>query len=134
MANKTSDTGMALGQLTLRLGASGLLIYGHGWPKLTHFAQRAAHFPDPLHVGHTLSLSLVVFAEVVCAGAVALGLLTRLAVIPLLIFFGVAAFVQNGAAPFADKELALIFAVPYIGIALIGPGRFSVDAARGGAR
>ena len=73
MAGKGGDTPSALGLLALRLGAGGFLIYGHGWPKLVHFAERAHKFADPLHVGSPLSLAMSVFAEVVCAGCVLLG-------------------------------------------------------------
>ncbi len=125
----------SFGLLVLRLGAAGLLFYGHGWPKITHFAERAAKFPDPLHLGsHPLSLGLVVFAEVFCTLFVALGLFTRVAVIPVIIFTMVAAFVQNAGAPWSDKDLALIYAVPFVALLSTGPGGFSLDAIMGPRR
>jgi putative oxidoreductase len=119
---------MDLGLLLLRLGAALLLFAGHGWPKIANFAERAARFADPLGLGPQLSFGLVVFAEVGCAIAIALGLLTRWAVVPLLIFFAVAAFVQHAADPWARKELALIFAVPFATLLFTGPGHLSLDA------
>jgi len=40
---------------------------------------------------------------------------------------GVAFFIIHGADPFGEKELAAIYGIGYIAIALIGPGKFSVD-------
>lgn len=127
-------TALDVALLLLRLGAAALLLGGHGWSKLTHFSERAATFPDPIGVGSTTSLGLVVFAEVGCSLLVALGLLTRLAVLPILVFLGVAFFIQHAHDPWPRRELALIYAVPFLTLLLAGPGRISVDAALGRAR
>ena len=132
MFEKTNDTLISLGLLVLRVGAAAMLICSHGWPKLAHFATRAESFSDPLHVGRPLSLGLVLFAEVLCSALVFIGLATRAALVPILIFFGVAIFVQNGAAPFAQKELALIYALPFLALMIMGPGRYSVDGSGSG--
>jgi len=118
----------SLGLLVLRLGAGGLLLYGHGWDKLTHFAERAPTFPNPIGVGPTASFVLVVFSEVFCSIFVMLGLGTRLAAVPPVIFFCVAAFIQHGADPWAKKELALVYLVPFLALFLMGGGRFALDA------
>ena len=83
MAGAKSSLAPALGLLLLRLGAGGLLLYGHGWAKLMHYSQRAAHFPDPLGIGSPRSLMLVIFAEVLCSVMVMLGFATRFACVPL---------------------------------------------------
>jgi putative oxidoreductase len=133
MTGKGSDTSSALGLLMLRLGTCGLLIVQHGWPKLAHFAERSQSFSDPLHVGSPFSLALTVFGEVVCAACVLLGFATRFMVIPILIQFGVIIFVVHGADPFNKRELAIMYTIPLLAIALLGPGRFSIDGARGKA-
>ena len=125
------DRSLDLGLFLLRVGAAGLLIYGHGWPKLTHFAESAAGFPDPLGVGGPASIGLVVFAEVLCAPLVLLGVATRLAAVPIVIFLMVAVFVQHAHDPWARKELALIYATPFVTLLFTGPGRFSLDQAVG---
>ncbi len=127
MNQKTRESLASLGLLLLRVGAGVLLLYGHGWGKLVHFSERATRFPDPLHVGAPASLALVVFAEVFCSLAVILGFLTRLATIPLIVFFAVAVFVQHAHAPFDDKELALVYVVPFLTLLLTGGGRFALD-------
>jgi putative oxidoreductase len=117
------------GLLVLRLGAGGMLLYGHGWGKLMKFAERAPKFADPIGLGPEASFALVVFAEVFCSAAVMLGLGTRLAAVPIVIFAVVAAFVQNGAGSFDDKELALVYGVPMLALILTGGGGYSLDAA-----
>lgn len=133
MAGRGGDTASALGLLVLRVGAAGMLAYGHGWPKFAHFAERAHKFADPLHVGTQNSLAMAVFAELICATCVLLGFMTRFAVVPILILFGVIIFVVSGGEPLLERDLAIMYAVPFLAIALMGPGRYSVDGARGNA-
>jgi putative oxidoreductase len=121
------DRFLDVGLLILRIGAASLLLYGHGIPKLLHFAERAAGFSDPLRVGSPISLTLVVFAEVLCSGLVLLGVATRFAVIPILIFFAVAAFIQHAPDPWPKKELALIYATPFLALLFTGSGRYSLE-------
>lgn len=126
--SRTTENAMSWALLVSRVGPSLLLIYAHGWPKVTHFTERIGHFSNPIGLGSEASFILVVFAEVVCAVLVAVGLFSRLSTVPLLIFFCVAAFIQHGADPFGRKELPLLYAMPYIAVLIAGPGRFSLDA------
>ena len=128
MPSRAAGTLQSLGLLILRVGAGGLLLGGHGWAKITHFSESAATFADPIGVGHGVSLALVVFAEVVCAALVAVGLATRIASIPIIIFLCVAAFLQHADDPWSKKELALVYLVPFLAILAAGGGRFALDA------
>ncbi|RMD83071.1 MAG: DoxX family protein [Candidatus Dadabacteria bacterium] len=118
---------VSVGLLIARVGAAGLLIYGHGWKKMADFSQIATTFPDPLGLGAPTSLALAVFAEVVCAVAVLVGLATRVAAIPIVFMLLVAAFKVHAADPWPQKEFALIYAVPFLALIFTGPGRFSLD-------
>ena len=129
MNRNLRDNAVSLGLLCLRVGAGGLLVYGHGWGKLVHFSERASQFADPLHVGAPASLALTVFAEVFCAGAVALGVATRVAALVLVGFFAVLVFVHHGDDPFKQRELAMIYGVSFLALLFTGPGAISVDAA-----
>jgi len=123
-----------LALLLLRLGFGGIMIYGHGWAKLTGFSELVAEFPDPLGVGSAASLGLAVFAEVFCAAAVVLGLLTRWSLVPLVATMVVAVFVVHAEDPFQRQELGLLYLFGYAALWLKGPGRWSVDAALGWLR
>ena len=91
------------------------------------YAERAPRFADPIGLGPELGFALVVFAEVVCSALVALGFLTRLATIPILIFMLVAALVQHAADPWGKRELPFLFFTAFLPILLMGAGRYSVD-------
>lgn len=116
----------SLGLLVMRLGA-GAFMLGHGWGKLANFGDLSTKFADPLGVGTVASLGLTVFAEFFCALLVMLGLGTRLAVIPLLITMLVAAFAIHGGDPWSKQEFPLLYAVVWLGLLFIGPGRYSLD-------
>ena len=116
-----------IGLLLLRVGVGTIMATSHGWGKLSTFSEQAASFPDPLGVGSQLSLTLAVGAEFFCSIALVLGLCTRLASIPLIVTMLVAACIIHGDDPWAKKELAVMFLIPFTVLLLTGPGRFSLD-------
>lgn len=136
MKSLQNDLVTSLAVLVLRLGAGGMLLVTHGWGKLMNAAARAPGFPDPIGLGPVASFWLVVFAEVLCAGFVMVGLLTRYSVVPLLGFSAVAGFVQHASDPWPKRELPFLYGVAFLAVLLAGPGRFSLDALlqRGGRR
>lgn len=116
-----------LSLLILRI-AGGALMLTHGIGKMESlFGTDPIQFPDPIGLGATTSLALAVFAEVVCAALLILGLATRFAAIPLLITMLVAVFVVHIADPFANQELPLLYATIYVVILIAGAGKFSID-------
>jgi putative oxidoreductase len=116
-----------LGILALRLTAGGTLFWHHGLVKLMDFSARAEGFYDPIGLGSTFSLSLILFAEVFCALCVALGLWTRVTTIPPIIGMAVAAFMAQGGQPFAKQELGFLYMMMFIVIFFTGSGRYSLD-------
>ena len=121
---KTSSAGLLL----LRVALGAMMAAGHGWGKLSGFAAGSATFPDPLGIGHPLSMAGAVGAEFFCSILVVLGLLTRVAVVPLVFTMAIAAFVVNGGQPWGDIEFPLLYLVPFAALALTGAGRYSLDA------
>ncbi len=117
----------SFGLLIMRLAIGGMMIYAHGWGKLMNFGDKSGSFADPFGIGSAPSLGLVVFAEVICAALIMIGLFTRAAAIPLLITMLVAAFMIHGDDPFAKQEFALLYAVPCLTLIFTGAGSFSVD-------
>ena len=99
--------------LFLRLFIGGMML-SHGWAKLASFSTLSATFPDPLGVGSTLSLLLILFAEVGCSCLLIFGLMTRLAALPLMFGMLMAFFVIHGADPFAVRELPLLYLGVYV--------------------
>lgn len=116
-----------VGLLILRVGFSGMLIMRHGVTKLLEYSEKAPSFPDPLHVGHTTSMTLAIVGEFFAPILVMLGFGTRLAAVPTAITMAVAALIIHADDPLAKKELAILYLVPYLTLIFAGGGRFSVD-------
>lgn len=122
----TTHTLKDMGLLIFRI-AIGVLMLTHGWQKLSNFETLSAVFPDPIGWGSSMSLTMIVFAEVVCSILLILGLFTRISTLPLIIGMLVAAFVVHGADPFQVKELAILYMFGYILLAFTGAGKLSAD-------
>ncbi|MFD1141116.1 DoxX family protein [Larkinella insperata] len=113
--------------LWLRLGL-GVAMIPHGYDKLTHFAEYQSSFMQFLGLSDSVSLALAIGAEFICSILLMMGLLTRLALIPLVITALVIVFVAHegdiagyGAAGFA-------LCIGYMTSLLLGPGTYSLDA------
>ena len=127
MLLNSEEVSFDVGALALRLTAGGTLFWHHGLVKLMKFGELSDSFYDPIGLGHGLSLSLILFAEVACALCVMLGLWTRITTIPVIIGMAVAAFMANGDAPFAKQELGFLYMMMFVTIFFIGSGRYSLD-------
>jgi putative oxidoreductase len=121
----TKNTDLAL--LVVRVTVAGLML-AHGLPKLEMLLSgNSVQFPAVFGLSNVSSLMLAVFAEVVCSLLILVGLGTRLATIPLIITMLVAAFIFHGADPFAKKELAILYLIPYVTLLLGGSGKYALD-------
>lgn len=112
--------------LLLRVGAAVMLLT-HGWSKITNYSERLNNFSDPIGLGPSLSLQLVIFAEVFCAIFLILGFMSRLFLIPLIINMAVIAFISHGDDPFNRQELPLLYLLVFVVLMLMGPGKISLD-------
>ena len=112
--------------LTARI-VIGLLFLSHGVAKWAAFESLAMTFPDPLGVGSTVSLLLVLFAEVLCSVGFILGAAYRLCLLPMIFTMLMAFFVIHAGDPFAVKETALMYLFTFVMMFIAGPGCFSLD-------
>jgi len=115
------------GLLLLRFGPGFIMAKVHGWGKMTHFTEYSADFYNWLGLGSTFSLGLVVFAELICAILIVLGLFTRLATIPLIIAMLVIIFDINAGKEIYDYESALLFMMIFVVLMITGAGKHSLD-------
>lgn len=129
-----------------------LMLVGHGAPKIgTAFsaigAEGPLQFPDPLGIGAWFSLLGAIGAEFFCAVLIIVGLLTRVAAVPLVFTMLVGAFlvhagdplfpqflsgIEGAPAEYATlltpfKEYALLYALGFGLLIFTGPGLFSLD-------
>lgn len=123
---KSEKTDIAL--LILRVAFGLFMIALHGWPKfLKLFSGEEIRFFSFLGLGEQLSLVLAVFAELLCSVLIVLGLMTRLASIPLIITMLVAVFVVNFGNPLNDLELGALYLSAFIALFYMGAGKYSLD-------
>jgi len=115
-----------IGLLIFRL-IIGIFMFLHGWQKITNFEMLSTVFPDPLGIGASASLVLIILAEVGCSLLIIFGIFTRLAAIPLMFGMAVAAFMVHANDPFTVKEIAFLYLFLYVALFFLGAGKFSVD-------
>lgn len=125
---KSTGEGMAsLGLLILRV-AAGVLMMTHGWSKIQNFEGMVQSGFDPVGMGATLSVVMLIGAEFIAALFIVLGLLTRLSAIPLIVAMSVAAFVAHASDPLQVKELSLIYLTIFASLMITGAGKYSLDS------
>ncbi|GAE84287.1 DoxX family protein [Bacteroides reticulotermitis] len=123
---KFSHTGASAFLLALRV-IFGVLLMNHGIQKWSNFQELSTMFPDPLGIGSSISLGLAIFGELVCSMGFIIGLLYRLAMIPMIFTMVIAFFVIHANDAFAVKELAFVYLAVFVLMYIAGPGKFSVD-------
>jgi len=115
-----------LGLLVLRVTFSVFLLL-HGIEKIEVLLDSGGKFPDPIGLGSTLSLILVLFAEVVCTILIIIGFKVRWASIPPIIMMLVAVFVVHKGAPIMERELAVLYLLAFSSIGVLGAGNYGID-------
>lgn len=118
-----------LGLLVLRLWLGISMFWLHGLAKLQGFSKMSSSFPDYFGVGSKTSLGMAIFAEVICAVLLAIGLWTRLSAFILAFTMGVAFFMAHKAilkGP-GNGEMAFIYLAGFVAILLAGAGKYSLD-------
>lgn len=130
MSTKYSSGAFSFAMFVLRVTAGALMMF-HGYNKLIKFNAVAAKMPSLFGMSPTITTALVVFAEFFCALFVLIGLFTRYACIPVIICMGYALFVSHKGLVFTEGEQAALFLGAFLTIAIVGPGRASVDGMAG---
>jgi len=124
---KYSAAAFNFSMLLLRIFFGVLILTKYGYSKIVKFEELHTRFYSLFGIGSTLSLILVIFAEVICSAFIVLGLFTRLAAIPLIITMLVVIFGADAGKPFTESELAILYLGAFITFLLCGPGKISVD-------
>ncbi len=123
-----------LASLILRVGLGFFMVFGHGLGKLQMLISGEIQFAALFGLSPTINLTLAVLAEFFAALLVMVGLKTRLASIPVILTMAVAVFIVHFNDPLfaasggGSKEFAAIYLIGYLGILLLGSGKYSLDA------
>lgn len=125
-----------IGLLVVRIGFGLSFTYFHGWRKLVSGPDGWANYGDVMehigiHFGHTFFGFLAAFSESIGGIFIALGLFFR----PICLLLGFTMFMATlshfvsgrGTPGHAMKNLFVL-----IGISLVGPGKYSLDAVADG--
>ncbi|MEM7626666.1 MAG: DoxX family protein [Planctomycetota bacterium] len=128
---RLSETSREAGLLLLRVTLGGLFIF-HGTAKFAGGIDGFAGYLDSLGVPlPLLNAYLAAGTEIVAGAAVALGLFTRLAAIPLAFTMAVAFVAAKGATLSAQGgggEYPLALGLVAMALVLTGPGRFNLTS------
>lgn len=124
-ADQLEDAARNLGLLFLRLSGAAFLFYIHGLPKWLHYSAEVQHIEDPFHLGASLTLGLAIFAEVLCPVLIALGVLTRLACLPILTVLIIALAVVHPDWTLEQGQFGWLLLIIFTALLVGGPGRFS---------
>lgn len=122
-----SATSIHVALLVLRV-TIGIMMLKHGIPKIKKLLS-----PEPVIFFKTFGLSernsmiTAAFVEVFFSLLLILGLLTQVAVIPLLSTMIIAAFYTLKSQPYDKREVPILFLLIYITILFSGGGEFSLD-------
>lgn len=114
-----------LGLLILRVGFSVFLLL-HGIEKIELLIESGDKFPNPIGIGSTFSLILVLIAEVFCTILIIIGFKVRWASIPPIIMMVVAVFVVHNGNSIMERELAVLYLIAFSAIGILGSGKYSV--------
>ncbi|MGN6261750.1 MAG: DoxX family protein [Ralstonia sp.] len=121
-----ADTTLHVGLLFLRLTGSALLIAVHGLPKVLHYSQELTRIEDPFHMGAAPTLLLAILSETLCPLLVTLGVLTRLACLPIVATLLVAMLVVHPDWSLAEGQFGWMLLIIFTTVLIAGPGRFSI--------
>jgi putative oxidoreductase len=140
-SNGTKDPVASFALLFLRIAIGSMMLLGHGWGKFENFSTLQEKFLVPeisilsSWMNSTTSLTCTIFAEVICAALLVLGLATRPAALIFSFTMAIAAFVVHEDAPFffgpnvtSSKELAVLYLVGGLTLLITGGGSYCLDA------
>jgi putative oxidoreductase len=122
-----------VGLLFLRVSASLFLLWVHGLPKLLNYSAQLQVIEDPFHLGAHLTLMLAIFAEVLCPLLIIVGLLARLACLPVLCVLLVAMVVVHPQWSIEEGQFGWLLLILFTSIFIAGPGRLALNVRLAGA-
>lgn len=106
-----------LSLLILRLAFGSLMVWNHGLPKFRLLLEG---------IDSTPNLLLAVICELVCAGMITLGLLTRWVSVPLIFAMALGVYASMKSS-LIETEVPILYLAVFAVLFLKGGGRWSLD-------
>jgi putative oxidoreductase len=113
-----------LGLLFLRASGALFLLWVHGLPKLLNYSEQLKLIEDPFHLGAHVTLLLAIFAEVLCPLLILVGVLVRLACLPILAVLLIAMVVVHPEWTLFEGQFGWLLLILFTSVLIAGPGRF----------
>ncbi|ANI61173.1 putative oxidoreductase [Pseudomonas sp. PvR086] len=126
-ASQRDEQARDVGLLFLRVSGGLFLLWVHGLPKLLDFSAQLQLIEDPFHLGAHLTLSLAIFAEVLCPLLIVAGVLARLACLPILFVLLVALLVVHPQWSVAEGQFGWLLLIIFTSVFIAGPGRLALN-------
>jgi putative oxidoreductase len=122
-----NDRAQDLGLLFLRGTGALFLLFVHGLPKLLDFHNQLQIIEDPFHMGAHLTLSMAIFAEVLCPLLILGGVLARLACLPILFLLLVALVLVHPEWTVDQSQFGWLLTIIFTSVLIAGPGRLALN-------
>jgi putative oxidoreductase len=133
IASQRDERARDVGLLFLRVSAGLFLLWVHGLPKLLNYSIELQRIEDPFHLGANLTLMLAIFAEVLCPLLIVIGVLVRLACLPILVVLLVALLIVHPQWSVAEGQFGWLLLILFASIFIAGPGRLAINNRFAGA-
>ena len=121
-STKTLDYAM----LFFRIAISLELIIVHGLKKVG-IGGISEVVPNPFGIPQFLNETLAIAANLLFPQLIIVGLFTRYATIPILAVTLTGYFIVHGNDPLLVRDIPFMFSLGYGLIAIVGPGKYSLD-------
>jgi len=125
-----SNLGTKLNDVALlffRIAISSELIFAHGLKKIGVGTELAEVVPNPLGLPEALNQSFATAANLAMPIFIILGLVTRIATLPILAVTLTGYFVLHLNDPILVRDVPLVYSLCFLLICFTGAGRFSLD-------
>ncbi|NML41926.1 DoxX family protein [Chitinophaga sp. G-6-1-13] len=125
-----SDAGSMLNNyalLAFRVLLALELFRVHGMKKFRLENGQKEHVPNPLHLPEKLNGLVATFADTVVPFLMALGLFTRLAVLPTISVTAIGYFVVHRKDSAEVRDVPYMYTLSLLLLLVLGPGRYSID-------
>jgi putative oxidoreductase len=128
-----NDRAKDLGLFFLRASGALFLFFVHGLPKLLDFNAQLLVIEDPFHMGVMLTLCMAIFAEVLCPLLILVGVLARLACLPILFLLLVALVLVHPEWSIEQAQFGWLLTIIFSSVLIAGPGSLALNRCFAGA-